>query len=150
MKNVHNLNQRNWQYHAVWYQRSEDKVYKKLAPIAFPDLECIRIRTLHLKIDQYLFAPKVTNLEALGVRVNLYSMVTENTKKLVVKLLLEAPTNDRQSRYRPESTQKYAPILLLNDHEKRNFAKKAGEFGKLWVRKYMPKELEEKRYESYV
>jgi len=138
MKNVHNLNQRNWQYHAVWYQRSEDKVYQKLAPIAFPDLECIRIRTLHLKIDQYLFAPKLTNLEALGVRVNLYSMVAENTKKLVVKLLLEAPTNDRKSRYRPENTQKYAAILL-QDNEKRDFASEAGEFGILWVAKYMPK-----------
>ena len=91
-----------------------------------------------MKIDQYLFAPKLTNLEALGVRVNLYSMVTENTKKLVVKLLLEAPTNDRQSRYRPYNTQKYAAVLL-QDNEKRNFAKRAGEFGILWVAKYMPK-----------
>jgi len=102
-----------------------------------------------LKIDQYLFAPKLTILEALGVRVNLYSMVIVNNKEHV-KLLLEAPTNDRQSRYRPESTQKYAPVLLLNDHEKRNFAKVAGEFGNLWVRKYMPKELEEKRHEYWV
>ena len=91
-----------------------------------------------MKIDQYLFAPKLTILEALGVRVNLYSMVIVNNKEHV-KLLLEAPTNDRQSRYRPESTQKYAAVLLLNDLEKRNFAKRAGEFGILWVRKYMPK-----------
>ena len=135
------LNQRNWQYLADWKEINKDKVYKKHPPVAFPDFECIRIRTLHLKIDQYLFAPKLTILEALGVRVNLYSMVIVNNKEHV-KLLLEAPTNDRQSRYRPESTQKYAPILLLNDHEKRNFANEAGEFGKLWVRKYMPKEIQ--------
>ena len=75
-------------------------------------------------------------------------MVIVNNKEHV-KLLLEAPTNDRQSRYRPESTQKYAPVLLLNDHEKRNFAKEFGEFGKLWVRKYMPKELQKVGGEGY-
>ena len=55
---------------------------------------------------------------------------------------MEAPTNNRQSRYRPETTQKYAAVLLQSEQEKRDFAKEIGEFGKLWVRKYKPKEIE--------
>ena len=70
------LNERNWQYHAKWLELKKDRLFVTHTPLAFPDLECIRIRTLHLKIDQFQYAKlKITILEALGVRVNLYSMV---------------------------------------------------------------------------
>ena len=64
----------------IWFEFNKYKS-KKLeihSPMVLPDFECIRIRTLHLKLAEYLFAPKRTALEALGLRVNLYSMVTVN------------------------------------------------------------------------
>ena len=103
--------------------------------VSLPDFECIRIRTLHSKLAQYLEAPKLTVLEVLDLRVNLYSMVIVNNKKQV-KLLEEAPTNNRYTRWRAETTQKYAAVLLQSDEEKRNFAKVYGEFGKIWALKY--------------
>lgn len=72
-------------------------------------------------------------------------MVAENNKEHV-KLLLAAVTKDRQ---RPEATQKYA-ALLLQDNEKRDFAREAGEFGNLWVRKYKAGELKKTGQVAYV
>ena len=63
-------------------------------------------------------------------------MVTMNKKKLHVKLLLEAPTNNRKSRYRPKNTLKYAAVLLISDQAKRDFAEEVNEFGNIWARKY--------------
>ena len=100
------LNQRNWLYILRWFQLKKDEPAEVIShpPAALPDFECIRIRTLHLQVALYLKAPKVTVLEALGLRVNLYSMVGENRKKQMVKLLEEVPTNDRYTRWRAEGT----------------------------------------------
>ena len=80
IKSVEKLNTRNWLYTLRWLELKKDEPTEvKIHPsVALPDFECIRIRTLNLKLSQYLFAPKLTVLEALGLRVNLYSMVTEN------------------------------------------------------------------------
>ena len=78
IKSVEKLNSRNWLYTLRWLELNKDQPKEvKIHPsVALPDFECIRIRTLHLKIAEYLFAPKQTVLEVLGLRVNLYSMVT--------------------------------------------------------------------------
>ena len=68
-------------------------------------------------------------------------MVTVNNKKLHVKLLLEAPTNNRKSRYRPKNTLKYAAVLLISDQAKRDFAEEVNEFGKIWALKYKKDKL---------
>ena len=90
--------------------------------MALPDFECIRIRTLHLKLAEDLLAPKQTVLEALGLRVNLYSMVTVKVKTGVVKLLKEAPSNNRYTKWRAESTQKYDVVLPQSKYKGRDFA----------------------------
>ena len=80
INSVKKLNTRNWLYTLRWLElyKDEPKEVKIHPSVALPDFECIRIRILHLKLADYLFAPKQTVLEALGLRVNLYSMVTEN------------------------------------------------------------------------
>ena len=60
-------------------------------------------------------------------------------KKGVVKLLEEAPSNNRYTRWRAEGTQKYAAVLLQSDDEKLSFAITAGEFGKHWAVNYKGK-----------
>ena len=74
------LNLRNWAYTTKWVQLSKETLKKFVInqPLAIPDFECIRIRTQYLKIYQNPKVSKLTVLEALGVRVNLYSMVAEN------------------------------------------------------------------------
>jgi len=100
------LNERNWAYTTRWVQLD-----KAILTLAIPDFECIRIQTLKLKILQNPKASKLIILEALGVKVNLYSMVAEN-KKQHVRLLCAAVTNNRYGRWRAEGSQKYAPVLL--------------------------------------
>ena len=100
------LNLRNWAYTTRWVQLN-----KAILTLAIPDFECIRIQTLKLKILQNPKASKLIILEALGVKVNLYSMVAEN-KKEHVRLLCAAVTNNRYGRWRAEGSQKFAPVLL--------------------------------------
>ena len=67
-----------------------------------------------------------------------------------MKLLLEAPTNNRKSRYRPKNTQKYAAVLLISDQAKRDFAEEVNEFGNIWARKYKPEEIKKVGGDQYV
>ena len=108
-----NLNLRNWAHTTRWVQLDNSTLKKFVInhPLAITDFECIRIQTLKLKILQNPKASKLIILEALGVKVNLYSMVAEN-KKQHVKLLSAAVTNNRFVRWRAEGSQKYAPVLL--------------------------------------
>lgn len=76
-------------------------------------------------------------LDALGLRVNMYSFFVENSKG-EVKLLRFTATNTRENRRRPESNLKDAPIIInsavtdkktisealaVKDEEKQAFAK---------------------------
>ena len=141
IKNMEKLNERNWLHEVKWFESVKDDIKKFVnhKSLSLTDFECIRIRTLTLEIKKNATATKVTNFEALGLKMNLFSMVVQNSKKHF-KLVSEAKTNNRHTRQRPESTQKFAAYLLLADTEKRDFAKVLGEFGVLWAVKYKDNE----------
>ena len=56
------------------------------------------------------------------------------------KVLERALDNDRDTRHRPESTQKYGAVTIAAN---RDFAKEVGEFGITYIRKYKEKEIKE-------
>ena len=117
------LNDRNWQYINIYFGLNKyTKKCEKHEPVFFPDFECIRMRTMVLVICKYLKkTPKLTILEGLRVKVNLYSMVVVSPTGQV-KLLKEQPFNGRFSRYRPDTSKKYDALLLHSHQEKRDFA----------------------------
>ena len=120
------LNDTNWQY----LVRSFDIGQEKQEVKPYPDFECILIGSLVSDISNYLFAPKKVRLDAIGVKANLYSMISEDSKGKF-KVLDRAPDNDRDTRHRPESTQKYGAVTIAMN---RDFAKEVGEFGKTYIR----------------
>ena len=76
-------------------------------------------------------------LECIVVKANLYSMMSES-KNGECKVLERALENDRDTRHRPESTQKYGAVTISTD---RDFAKEVGEFGITYIRKYKLEEI---------
>ena len=81
-----------------------------------------------------------TNLEDLGSKVNYYTMIVVNNKGHV-KILYQAPTNDKKVRVRPEGAEKFTTFILQTQTDKPAFAVNLGGFGKLWVRNYKVEEL---------
>ena len=79
----------------------------------------------------------MVRLESIGVKANLYSMASE-AKNGECKVLERALENDRDTRHRPESTEKYGAVTIAAN---RDFAKEVGEFGITYIRKY--KEIKE-------
>ena len=76
----------------------------------------------------------------LGLKVNLYSCISL-TKDGQYKVVKQAKNNDRNSRVRPEDSNKNdAPAVVMPTNTKA-FAEKQGAFGKEWALKNHGQEL---------
>ena len=76
-------------------------------------------------------------LEAIGLKVNLYSGIVYNFKKNQFNLLKQAESNDKKLRRRPDSTLKNDAVIITNQSGRADaFAEKFGELALAWAQKY--------------
>lgn len=75
-------------------------------------------------------------LELIAIKVNIYTMIVIN-KDNQVKLLRQAPTNDRRLRKRDKTSKKSeALIMRVAPGRKEAFSDDFGGIGRLWAKQY--------------
>ena len=111
-KQMAKLNATNWQYLVQGFPSNMPPGGRLPGPRPLTDLECIQIGAAVSGIYRDWNATKHIDLEALGLKINLYSMASLNHQG-EVKLLKKAISNDRNMRHRPMGSQKNAAIVLF-------------------------------------